>query len=367
MKMRSLLMLGLALVMAGASVFLARNWMQSRIEPQSVQTPIVPQVQLATVVVAATPLFFGNTIRREHLREVPWPADIVPPGAFSSMDEMLVDDSAEDGDPPVERVALRKIEVNEPVLKAKVSGFGGRASLSAVLSPEMRATTIRVNDVTGVAGFILPGDRVDVMLTRSRSGGGGGSGADLLTDVLLQNIKVLAIAQDANEDRNKPGVVKVVTFETTTVQAQKLVLAQRIGALSLALRHVLNVVAETPKTVTLRDLKIGEANVLPGDTKPPKKTVIVKKTTKKKEGLSVRIVRGLSTSSYEVQPERRPLFSTPADSKPLELTPQTSSTLQGETPTMQPASTSVARSVSAPLSLLQPTDQNSTEVEAVAE
>ncbi len=366
MKMRSLLMLGLALVMAGAAVFLARNWMQSRIEPQSVQTPIVPQVQLATVVVAATPLFFGNTIRSEHLREVPWPADIVPPGAFNSMDEMLVDDSTEDGGPPVERVALRKIEVNEPVLKAKVSGFGGRASLSAILAPEMRATTISVNDVTGVAGFILPGDRVDILLTRSRSGGAG-SGADLLTDVLLQNIKVLAIAQDANEDRNKPGVVKVVTFETTTVQAQKLVLAQRIGALSLALRHVLNVVAEIPKTVTLRDLKIGEANVLPGETKPPKKTVIVKKTTKKKEGLSVRIVRGLSTSSYEVQPERQPLFSTPADSKPLELTPQTSSTLQGETPTMQPASTSVARSVSAPLSLLQPTDQNSTEVEAVAE
>ena len=282
MKMRSLLMLGLALVMAGASVFLARNWMQSRIEPQSVQTPIVPQVQLATVVVAATPLFFGNTIRREHLREVPWPADIVPPGAFSSMDEMLVDDSTEDGGPPVERVALRKIEVNEPVLKAKVSGFGGRASLSAILAPEMRATTISVNDVTGVAGFILPGDRVDIMLTRSRSGGKGG-GADLLTDVLLQNIKVLAIAQDANEDRNKPGVVKVVTFETTTVQAQKLVLAQRIGALSLALRHVLNVVAETPKTVTLRDLKIGEANVLPGETKPPKKTVIVKRRPRKRK------------------------------------------------------------------------------------
>ncbi len=366
MKIRSFLMLGLALVMAGASVLLARDWMQSRIQPQSIQEPVVPQVQLAKVVVAATPLFFGNTIRREHLREVPWPADIVPPGAFNSIDEMLVDDSTEDGG-PVERVALRKIEVNEPVLKAKVSGFGGRASLSAVLSPEMRATTISVNDVTGVAGFILPGDRVDVMLTRSRSGGGGGSGADLLTDVLLQNIKVLAIAQDANEDRNKPGVVKVVTFETTTVQAQKLVLAQRIGALSLALRHVLNVVAEIPKTVTLRDLKIGEANVMPGETKPPKKTVIVKKTAKKKEGLSVRIVRGLSTSSYEVQPERQPLFSTPADSKPLELTPQTSSTLQGETPTMQPASTSVARSVSAPLSLLQPTDQNSTEVEAVAE
>jgi pilus assembly protein CpaB len=362
MKMRAFLMLGLALVLAGASVFLARNWILTRVEPQSVQEPIVPQVQLAKVVVAATPLFFGNNIRREHLREVDWPADVVPPGAFNSIDEILSDDSTEgaEGDGSVERVALRKIEINEPVLKSKVSGFGGRATLSSILAPEMRASTISVNGVSGVAGFVLPGDHVDVMLTRT---GEGGEGA-LLTDVLLQNIKVLAIAQDANEDRSKPGVVSVVTFELTPVQSQKLVLAMRLGALSLALRHVTNAAAEIPKTVTLRDLKVGEANQPPGEVKaPPKKTVIVKKTPKKKkEGLSVRIVRGLSSSKYEVQPERQPLFSTPADSKPLELVPPTTSTT-----TTQPASSSIAKAVSAPLSLLQPADQNSTEVEAVAE
>ncbi len=360
MKMRAFLMLGLALVLAGASVVLARNWILTRVEPQSVQEPIVPQMQLAKVVVAATPLFFGNNIRREHLREVDWPADIVPPGAFNSIDEILLEDDSTEGDGPVERVALRKIEINEPVLKAKVSGFGGRATLSSIVAPEMRASTISVNGVSGVAGFVLPGDHVDVMLTRSGEGSEGG----LLTDILLQNIKVLAIAQDANEDRSKPGVVSVVTFELTPVQSQKLVLAMRLGQLSLALRHVTNAAAEIPKTVTLRDLKVGEANQPPGEVKaPPKKTVIVKKTPKKKkEGLSVRIVRGLSSSKYEVQPERQPLFSTPADSKPLELVPPTTSTT-----TTQPASSSIAKAVSAPLSLLQPTDENSTEVEAVSE
>jgi hypothetical protein len=125
--------------------------------------------------------------------------------------------------------------------------------------------------------------------------------------------------------------------------------------------------------VTLRDLRVGEANLSPkpegAEKTPAKKTTIVVKTPKKKkEGLSVRIVRGLSASKYEVQPERRPLFSTPADSKPLELTPQTTSTLlPGTTTTAQPAPSLVARSVSAPLSLLQPADQNSTQVEAVSE
>src|SRR3546814_6449822 len=89
-------------------------------------------------------------------------------------------------------LVLRTLEVNEPVLENKISGFGGKASLAAILSPEMRAVTIRVNDVAGVAGFVLPGDRVDVLLTRDRTGGAGGNVANnLITDVLLQNVKVL--------------------------------------------------------------------------------------------------------------------------------------------------------------------------------
>lgn len=373
MKMRAFWVLGLALFLAGASVYLARDFIERQSRPTVVQQ-ITPQVEMTKVVVAATPLFFGNRIRREHLREVDWPSDAVPPGAFTSIEEITAPEEkgavgekvAAEGNnaapgKAVERVALRAIEINEPILRSKVSGFGGRASLSNILTPEMRASTIRVNDVNGVAGFVLPNDHVDIMLTRSPGGGKGSRGGnDLITDILLQNMKILAIDQDANEGRDKPSVVKTVTLEVTPVQAQKLVLAQRLGQLSLALRHATNTAAETPKTVSVRDLRVGEVNQFPGEQKPVKKTVVVKKTPKKKKvGLSVRIVRGLTASKYEVQPDRRPLFSAPADSKPLDLMPQISSAAEPE-PAAWPASpaqgSSVAKPVSAPLSLLEPAD-----------
>lgn len=371
MRMRAFWMLGLAVILAGAAVLLAQNWLQSQ-QPQIVEVPAEPQVQMATVVVAATPLYFGNTIGREHLREIQWPAEAVPPGSFAGIDEIL----GEEGE---RRVALRAIEINEPVLKSKVSGFGGRASLSTILAPEMRAATIRVNDVNGVAGFILPGDRVDVMLTRDASGNSSeGQSLSLLTDILLQNIKVLGIDQDANEDRDKPGVVKAVTLEVTPVQAQKLVLAQRLGQLSLSLRNVTNVAAEKPKTVTLNDLRVGEVNQEVGDKKEKaKKTVVSTKTTKKKdEGLSVRIVRGLTSTKYEVQPERKPLFSAPSESKPLNLIPQAASG-SGSAPASASGSAgapalgsqglAVSKPVSAPLSLLEPTDDKAAALGSAAQ
>jgi pilus assembly protein CpaB len=361
MRMRAFWMLGLALILAGAAVFLAQNWLQTQ-KPQIVEVPAEPQVQMARVVVAATPLYFGNTVRREHLREIEWPAGAVPPGSFGSVDELI-------GDENKRRVALRAIEINEPLLKSKVSGFGGRASLSTILAPEMRASTIRVNDINGVAGFVLPGDHVDIMLTR------GGEG-NLLTDILLQNVKVLAIDQDANEARAQPAVVKAVTLEVTPVQAQKLVLAQRLGQLSLALRNITNAAAEKPKTVTLNDLKVGEVNQSIGEKpKPVEKTMVVKKTPKKKkEGLSVRIVRGLASTKYEVQPERKPLFSSPSESKPLDLVtnkvaPSASSSSGAAASEVSGATTGpiISKPVSAPLSLLAPNDEKAAALEGAAE
>jgi pilus assembly protein CpaB len=362
MRMRAFWMLGLALILAGAAVFLAQNWLQSQ-KPQIVEVPAEPQVQMASVVVAATPLYFGNTVRREHLREIEWPAGAVPPGSFSSIEDLL-------GSENERRVALRAIEINEPVLKNKISGFGGRASLSTILAPEMRASTIRVNDINGVAGFVLPGDHVDIMLTRAN----GGNEANLLTDILLQNVKVLAIDQDANEDRAQPAVVKAVTVEVTPVQAQKLVLAQRLGQLSLALRNITNAVAEKPKTVTLTDLRVGEVNQSLGENpQPVEKTVVVKSTPKKKkEGLSVRIVRGLAPTNYEVQPERKPLFSSPSESKPLDLMTNTivpnlpSSAGVATTAVSGTSGPVVSKPVSAPLSLLAPNDEKAAALEGAA-
>ena len=353
MKTRAYVMLGLALLLAGASVFLARNWVRSQVQPVAAVAD-KQKLETTQVVVASTQLHYGNRVRREHLRVVDWPTTAVPEGSFKSVDAILGDEDEVDPKTgkkkPIEpRTALRTIEINEPILKSKITGFGGRASLSMMIAPGMRATTIRVNDITGVAGFVLPGDRVDILLTRN-PGGGGKRGGNLQTDVFLQNMKVLAIAQDANEDRSKPGVVKAVTFEVTPVQAQKLVLAQKLGSLSLALRHVNTVNAEAVVSIKARDLRVGEANVTPepkggtasktitaAEIAPPLveqpvtvQTTTTQKSTKvltqtvakstKKNMSTIKIVRGLVAKEYEVEPEK-PTFSAPAYSKPLNLLP----------------------------------------------
>ncbi len=300
MRARAIIMLGLAVVLAGASVFLARNWIQEQARPIIVQQPT--QDNAVMVVVAANRLNFGSPVRREHLRLVRWPGDAVPEGAFTTIESLT--------DGTDERVVLRSIEVNEPVLENKISGFGGKASLAAILSPEMRAVTIRVNDVAGVAGFVLPGDRVDVLLTRDRTGGAGGNLANnLITDVLLQNVKVLGIDQDANESKELPSVAKAVTLEVTPEQAQKLALASQLGSLALMLRNIADAEAEKVKTVSTRDLSVGEVNepAPPSETPKQKKPVRIVKKAKENPLSAVRIVRGTDATKYEVLPDQQPL------------------------------------------------------------
>ena len=105
-----------------------------------------------------------------------------------------------------------------------------------------------MNDVLGVAGFVLPGDRVDILLTR------GGRGGEAFVDVLLQGVKVLAIDQIADDRKDQPSVVRSVTFEVDTAQAQKLVLGANVGTLSLSLRNVSWIEIEDPARVTVGDL-----------------------------------------------------------------------------------------------------------------
>jgi pilus assembly protein CpaB len=151
------------------------------------------------------------------------------------------------------RVALAAIEPNEPILAAKVTGPGQRATLSALLRDGLKAVTIRVNDVDGVGGFVLPGDRVDVALTRQVDK------TSASADVVLQNARVLAIDQLADERLENPKVVKAVTLEVDLVGAQKLSLAASVGSLSLMLRKAGEVDGEFTRRITLSDL--GTASV----------------------------------------------------------------------------------------------------------
>jgi len=327
-KSRAAIMITCAVLLAGASIFLTKSWIQNQVQSGS-GVENTSQIETTKVVVASARLANGNKLQKAHLNIVDWPSNLVPEGSFSTITEILGNDSENLED----RIVLRSIEINEPILKSRITGFGGRASLSALIAPGMRASTIRVNDVNGVAGFVLPGDHVDIMFTRkadvtsaSRS---NRKSADLQTDIFLQNMKVLAIDQDSNEDRDKPSVSKSVTLEVTPVQAQKLILAMQMGKLSLSLRNVNTVNAEEVRTIKARDLGFSEANIAPTPkvaeapkAKPAVETVVTRITpevvTTRKKGHMVNIVRGLRSTEYEVM-KQKPTFSTPAFSKPLNL------------------------------------------------
>ncbi|TJW11876.1 MAG: Flp pilus assembly protein CpaB [Mesorhizobium sp.] len=240
MRANTVIMIVLAGVFGVLAVVLANIWLAS----QRNALARTEDVQRDTVVVAAVPLKFGDTLTNDKLREIAWPAGAVPAGVFKTTKDLLAGEGT--------KQALQAIGVNEPVLATKITGPGQRATLSAVLGEGMKAVSIRVNDVLGVAGFVFPGDRVDVLLTRKVR---TAQGADQsFVDVLLQSMKVLAVDQVADESKDSPTVVKAVTLEVSTKDAQKLTLAADAGQLSLALRQAAASKGETTERITLSDL-----------------------------------------------------------------------------------------------------------------
>lgn len=238
MRSSTIVMIGFAVLFGLLAVFIAQAWLNSQAEMrarslESQKKPIATQ----TVVVASKPLRFGAELGAMSLREVAWPEEAVPAGAFNKVADLIAS----------RRVVLTAIEANEPVLASKITGSGQRATLSAVLADGMKAVTIRVNDVEGVAGFVLPGERVDVMLTRQQD-------KSAAADVVLQNVRVLAVDQLADERTEKPSVAKAVTLEVEQTSAQKLALAATVGTLSLALRKAGEATAANTRRITLSDL-----------------------------------------------------------------------------------------------------------------
>lgn len=258
MRFSTVASLLVAVIIAIVAVFGFQQWLEN--ERSSIQADLESQAQQEaakaaeeakapknTIVVADRRLAFGNLIEANVLQEIEWTSSIKPEGSFSKISEIVVGDTEE-----TRRFALTQIELGEPVLASKITVPGQRAKLSAALTPGLKAVSIRVNDVLGVAGFVLPGDRVDIMLTR-------GGGSNRYVDVLLQGVRVLAIDQVADERRDQPSVVRTVTFEVNTIEAQKLVLGANVGTLSLALRNVGSNDLEEIERVTTKDLNEQDA------------------------------------------------------------------------------------------------------------
>ncbi|WP_353643687.1 Flp pilus assembly protein CpaB [Mesorhizobium sp. WSM2239] len=231
-------MIGIAAVFGAISIFAADLWIKSEASARTTEVaaplPAVPEVEFNTIVVATDPLRFGMPIDRAQLREIPWPQEALPQGSFSTIDALLAEGS---------RVVLSPIEINEPLLLAKLSGPNGRATLSNLLSPGMRAVTIRTDEIAGVGGFVTPGDRVDVVLTRDagaisevEKNAKGAAGSTITTEIVVENAKVLTVGQGADTRQTSPQIVESVTIEVDGEGAQKVALARTVGTLSLSLR-----------------------------------------------------------------------------------------------------------------------------------
>ena len=209
----------IGVVLAAGALFALYQW---RTEPGVLSSGAPAETQM--VLVAATDIPFGTKFAPELIREVAWPRDSVPADAVLVRDQLLTG-------PKGPRIAIRSFAAGEPILRSKVSDFGERPTLSRRVPPNMRAYSVRVSDVSGVSGFLLPGDRVDVLLTRADDND------NVSAEVILQNLTVLGIDQMSSEDAEEPVVVKTATIQVTPEQAQMLAIGERLGSLSLELRN----------------------------------------------------------------------------------------------------------------------------------
>jgi pilus assembly protein CpaB len=220
----------LALLLGFAAAVYAARWIADR------------QAGLATrLVVAAVDLEPGSRLEPSMLTTVEWPTGAVPAGAFKDTTALR------------DRVLRVGVLRGDAVLERKLSAPGTRGGLSAVISEGKRAMTVRVNDVVGVAGFALPGTYVDVMVNTQQDRGAG-EGPNPISLTVLENVLVLAVAQEASRDELKPKVVSAVTLELSPTDAEKLDLARSVGSLSLVLRNQLDKSAVATTGVTRSQL-----------------------------------------------------------------------------------------------------------------
>lgn len=236
MNRQAIIALGVAVVLGLLAVFFANSYL-NRTQRQAYAGGTTK------VAVATAPMAFGVDVTPDKVRFVDYPNTSIPPGAFTSAAALLP--------PGKKRVALMPIAVNEPILASKISGEGQGASIAALLPDGMRAASVRINDVSGVAGFVQPNDSVDVLITRAQ----GADRTTQVTDVLLQNVRVIAIDQQSKNADGTPKVAKTATLEVNPLDAQKLALAQQVGDLGLVLRKPGEENNPVVETISMNDLR----------------------------------------------------------------------------------------------------------------
>ena len=255
---RNKVMFVLALVFAGLAAWLANSWVQRQ---ANLADQASENANTTMVVVAASEIAYGQKIEPVHLRRVAWPNEALPDGWLGNLEEL-------NG-----MVSKKQMSTGDVVTKSRVAKHLKGSTLSALIGKNKRAITVRVNDVVGVAGFLLPGNRVDIYGVRKHN-----KTRKVKVNTVLSDINVLAVDQDSNRKEGAPKVVRAVTVEVTAKQAKRLVKAMHEGKIQLALRNPADrLVKKIAKKKVVK--KKRTAKIAPKRTYRPSKVTVIRGLT----------------------------------------------------------------------------------------
>lgn len=217
MSSRTLTLIALSLVLGLGAAWMANTWLSARLNAS-------PDDNQQNVVVATTEISFGQMVEAQQVTVVRMPKDTVPEDAFDSTEKV------------VGKIATFSMLRGDILRGARLAEHLGGSTLASLIEPTKRAISLRVDDVVGVSGFLLPGNRVDVLATKQANGNNNNAEAK----TILEDLRVLAVDQTASTDKTQPVVVRAVTLEMTPEQTEILVKGMSEGKLQLALRNPLD-------------------------------------------------------------------------------------------------------------------------------
>lgn len=270
MSSRTLLLIMLSALFGLGAVWLANNWLTARLDTSA-------DANMQNVVVAAVEIPFGQMVEPQHVKLVSMPRGTAPSDSFDAVDKATG------------RIATFTLLQGDILRAARLAEHLGGSTLASLIEPNKRAISVRVDDVVGVGGFLLPGNRVDVLATKRSNGGGN----EAKSETILHDLRVLAVDQTASTDKTQPVVVRAVTLEMTPEEAEVLVKAQDEGRLQLALRNPL----DEQKQPELKPEPVVAVVAPPA----PKPRPVVRRASKGASWGQVTIIRGTAVEHVSVQ------------------------------------------------------------------
>lgn len=271
MSARTLTLVALSLILGLGAAWMANNWLSARLNAG-------PDDNLQSVVVATVEIPFGQMIEAQHVSLVRMPQNTVPDDGFDATDKVIG------------KIVTFSMLRGDIVRGARLAEHLGGSTLASLIESNKRAISVRVDDVVGVGGFLLPGNRVDVLATRKV-----GNNSEAESKTILEDLRVLAVDQTASTDKTQPVVVRAVTLEMSSAEAEVLVKAQTEGKLQLALRNPLN---NQKKPEAAEPLARVEAPLPTPLAAPAPAKPLVRRSG---GGVGVTIIRGTAVEATKVQ------------------------------------------------------------------